>query len=301
MATNHEVIVVGAGIAGLTATKRLAQNGLRVANIESTLFGGLVININELDGAIAGSGADLASKLMMEATDLGAEALSEKVVAIDTDGVALRVETDNGLLRARCVIVASGARLRRLGIPGEEQFQGRGVSQCADCDGPMCKDADVVVVGGGDSALQEALVLAQFCRTVHVVHRRHEFRARRELADRVAQHGNVRIWWGSEVDAIVGANAVEKVRMRASGAANAMEIRCVGVFVYVGLEPACDFVAPSISRDALGAIVTDASMQTAVPGVYAVGAVRTGYAGMLSDAIDEALIAANAATEILRA
>jgi len=181
--SNFDVIVIGAGVTGLTAAKEAVQSGLKTANIEALMFGGLVVNINELDGEPAGSGTDYASNLMMEISELGVENLSETVSAIASDGKLLSVTTDAGTHRARAVIIASGAKLKRLGIPGEMEFEYKGVSQCADCDGPMYKGEDVVVVGGGDSALQEALVLAEYAKQVHLVHRGARFRARQHLVD----------------------------------------------------------------------------------------------------------------------
>ena len=293
--SNYDVIVIGAGITGLTAAKLAAQSGLRTANIEALMFGGLVVNINELDGETSGSGTDLASNLMMEISDLGVENLSETVTGIARDGNQLSVATDAGSHRARAVVIASGAKLRRLGIPGEAEFEYKGVSQCADCDGPMYKDEEVVVAGGGDSALQEALVLAEFCKRVHLVHRGAKFRARQHLVDALAAHANIVPVWSSVAEEILGGKMVEKVRVRNVADNTTREIPCAGFFAYVGLQPNCDFVPAEIARDANGCLVTNASLQTAVPGVYAAGAVRAGYGGLLTHAMAEGATAAKAA------
>ena len=292
--SNYDVIVIGAGIAGLTAAKHAIQSGLSTANIEALLFGGLIVNINELDGEPQGSGTDLASNLMMEISELGAANLSETVTAIKPDGKGLSVTTDAGTHRARAVVIASGAKLKRLGIPGEAQFEYKGVSQCADCDGPMYKDEEVVVVGGGDSALQEALVLAEFCKRVHLVHRGATFRARKDLVDALAAHGNIVPVFNTVAEEILGEQMVSKVRVRNVADNSTREIPCAGLFAYIGLEPNCDFAPAEAKRDANGCLVTNESLQTAVPGVYAVGAVRAGYGGMLTHAIDEGKAAAAA-------
>ena len=297
--SKFDVIVIGAGITGLTAAKHAAQSGRIIASVEALLFGGLVININELEPGLPGeqmSGTDLASNLMAEISDLGVESVSETVTALARDGDRLKLTTDGGTHSARAVVVASGAKLKRLGIPGESEFENRGVSQCADCDGPMYKDEEVVVVGGGDSALQEALVLAQFCKRVHLVHRGAKFRAHQHLVDAVASRDNIHTLWNSVAEEISGAQMLNKVRVRNTADGKTTEIPCTGFFAYVGLEPVSEFLPTEIKRDAGGFVVTDATLQTAMPGVFAAGAVRAGYSGMLVDAVKEGQAAAKAAT-----
>ena len=296
---NFDVIVIGAGITGLTAAKAAVQSGLKTANIEALMFGGLVVNINELDGATTGSGTDFASNLMMEISDLGVENLSETVSAIARDGDRVSITTDAGTHKARAVIIASGARLKRLGIPGEAEFEYKGVSQCADCDGPMYKDEEVVVVGGGDSALQEALVLAEFCKRVHLVHRGAKFSAQQHLIDALKHHENITPVWNSVAEAILGGAMVEKVRIRNTADKTAVDIPCTGFFAYIGLQPSIEFAPAELARDAEGFLVTDANLHTRMPGVFAAGAVRAGYGGLLTHAIADGQAAAQAAKAAL--
>ena len=290
---DHDVIVIGAGITGLTATKHLAQRGLDVANVEGGLFGGLITNVNELDGEYQGSGVDLASTLMMELDELGCAMLSETVTAVqvdgNVDGDAVVVTTDAKVLRARAAIVASGARLKRLGVPGEAELEYKGVSQCADCDGPMFQGLAVVVVGGGDSALQEARVLSQYCAHVHIVHRGAGFSARPHWVQALRECDNVSVIAQAEVTKIDGVDGVQGVRVRGLDLHERI-IACAGVFAYVGLAPTTDFMPPQAQHDATGALVTNDLLETNIRNVFAAGAVRAGYLGTLTDAVREATV-----------
>lgn len=294
---NFDVIVVGEGIAGLSAAQAAAESGVRAATFESLLFGGLVTNINVLDPSpdpTAPSGADLAASLLLANSELGVASIQQPVTAVERDGQAFIVRTAEGDYRASQLVVASGARLRALDIPGEAEFSGRGVSNCADCDGPLYHGRDVVVVGGGDSALQEALVLAEFCGKVHIVHHGAQLKGRSDLAARIASHGNISTIPNAELERIDGKDGVEQVTVRKLQDDRRIELPCAAVFAYVGLAPNSDYLPADIKRDSAGHVITDSSLETSVRGVFAAGAVRSGYGGALADAIREGRAAAQA-------
>ncbi|MDB5923909.1 MAG: hypothetical protein JWN13_2845 [Betaproteobacteria bacterium] len=292
--TPYDVIVIGEGVSGLTAARELAVSTLKIATIEGQLFGGLVINVNELEPPIEGrpaSGAELAAEMMQANAEAGVTSIQEPVTALrQTDGI-YEVVTDSGVHRTRHVVVASGARLKKLGVPGEADYEGRGVSQCADCDGPMYQNEEVIVVGGGDSALQEALVLARYCRRVHLVHRRNQFRGAQHFADQIKGNDKISVTWNATVDAILGSQMVEKARIKHTDG-KVEERACAGVFAYIGLEPNAEFLPSNLQRDDGGYVRTNENLETSIPGISAIGAVRSGYKGTLNDAMDEARRAA---------
>lgn len=290
----HDLIIAGAGVTGLAAALEARAAGLSVALLESTVFGGLVVNVNELHGEPGGSGFELAARMARDAVRAGAVHVSASVTGVEPgEGGLLSVASDDAPRLARAVLAATGARLRRLGVPGEAELVDRGVSGCADCDGPLYAGRTVVVVGGGDAAMQEARVLAGHCAEVVVALRGERPRARAELADALAACANVRLRPHTTVEAILGTDAVSGVRLRGPDGEPA-ELACAAVFAYVGLEPASGWLPPAVERDASGAVRTDASFATAVPGVYAAGAVRAGYSGQIADAIAEGRAAARA-------
>jgi thioredoxin reductase (NADPH) len=297
---SYDVVVIGSGITGLSATRHLlaTRAGLRVANIEAGNFGGLVLNINTLDGAVEGSGIDVASGLMLEASELGAEFLSDQVEALASTRNGWVVSTAQAQYAARAVIIASGARLKRLGVSGEDRFESNGLSQCADCDGPLFAGKDVVVAGGGDSALQEAAVLAGHCRRVHIVNRADRCTAKPHLVAAIEKCPNVIVRHRSEITAILGNETVEAVQIRDRADGAEAELACSGVFTFIGLEPATDFLPPSLACDDNGFLVTDSALRSA-DGLFAAGAVRSGYGGMLEDAMAEGIAAADGAINLV--
>ena len=289
-ATRYDVLVIGEGVAGLTTANALARAGMKIATLEAQLFGGLIINVNELDQAPQGrevSGAEFASELVQANQELGVASLPEAATGIEAGNGMKRVLTAGGSHGARHVVIASGARLKRLGVPGEMEYEGRGVSQCADCDGPMYQNETVMVVGGGDSALQEALVLARYCGKVCLVHRGSQFRARPHFVEEVRGNSKIETVWGAQLVEIAGSKMVERARIRhADGRSE--EVPCAGVFAYVGLQPNAEFLPPEYARDAAGRLTTGDKLETSVPGVWAAGAVRSGCGGLIADAMEDA-------------
>ena len=289
----YDVIVIGQGYAGLTAAKLAAQRGFRVLNIEQNCMGGLIMNINELDPAPEGAehvGADVASGLAMANMDSGIEMPTESVTSIAPEGEAWRVRFESGSSHtARHVIVASGAKLRKLGIPGEEEFFGQGVSECADCDGPMFRGMETVVVGGGDSALQEAAALAEHASKVTMIMRGSGPRARQSFRDRVAGNPKITQLFQTEVTAIAGTpgKGVERVQLR-SADGKISSLQTGGVFIFIGLEPNTSFVPAEIERDETGALKAGTDCSTGAKGLWVIGAARSGFGGLLTDAHEDA-------------
>lgn len=290
---NYDVIVIGQGYAGLTAAGLATNRGLRTINFEARCMGGLILNINELHPIPEGaehSGSELASNLLMNNLDDGVVNASEQVndVRRGEDGLWL-VKTSEKIYAAPNVIVASGARLRKLRIPGEEELFGQGVSECADCDGPMFRGMETVVVGGGDSAFQEALALSQYASRVTIVMRGSVPRARAELLEQAAANPKLIQLPNTRIISIDGApgKGVESVRIITEGEVE-KSLPCSGVFVFIGLEPNTQFLPADLRRDSAGALITSDRCETAFAGLWAIGAVRSGYGGMLTDAAADA-------------
>jgi thioredoxin reductase (NADPH) len=296
-----EVAVIGGGLAGLTAARHAARLGRLVTLFEgSPMFGGLVATVDEVDGLpVPGkfSGQDLAIHLLQDARKVAVQVVESSITRMDLSPRLTLTDQDHKTYHPDAVIVASGASLRKLGVPGEDEFIGRGLSRCATCDGGFFRGQDVVVVGGGDSAIQEALVLAKTSRRVIMVCRS-PLRAKRDYIDKIAARENVSFVWDSEVSAILGEDAVAGVRVRNVKDGKSSDIECAGLFPFIGGSPNTQFVpAPLLATT--GHVKTNSSFATSDARVFAVGAARADYGGNIVEAMAEGVSAAEAAARLL--
>jgi thioredoxin reductase (NADPH) len=302
--SSFDLLVIGCGVAGLTASEQAAARGLKTACVEALTFGGLIVSVNELDPAPDSnmpSGTEFASSLMEAGSAAGVEFVLDQVTALEKRGSGLVATLGDGSIEARAVIIASGAQLAPLGIRGEAAFQHCGVAHCADCDGPLYSDRDVVVVGGGDSAVQEAIVLSKYCREVFVVHRGDRCIAKPHLTGAASQRPNIRWIANSLACEIRGDEAVTSIVVRDEVSGQTSEIACSGVFPYIGLKPQLDYLKLDLRLSTDGFIITDEKRETGVSNAFAAGIVRSGCGGLLSDAIEDASIATSHAVRALGA
>ena len=290
----YDTIIIGAGPAGMTAALYAARSNLKVALIEGGLPGGQMNNTSDIEnypGYANISGPELAEKMFEPLENLGVEHLYGFVEAVEDHGDVKKVITDDEEFETRTVIVATGSKHRLLGVPGEEELNSRGVSYCAVCDGAFFRDQDLLVVGGGDSAVEEAIFLTQFAKSVTIVHRRDELRAQKVLQDRAFANEKIKFIWDSVVKEIKGENRVESVEIENVKTGQVTEQAFGGVFIYVGLDPVSDFVQELQIRDQAGWIVTDDHMKTSVAGVFAVGDVRQKDLRQVTTAVGDGAIA----------
>jgi thioredoxin reductase (NADPH) len=299
--TAHDLVVVGAGLAGLTAGMYAARYGLKTAIVERLAPGGQVLNVEKIEtfpGFPQGiSGFDLGPMVQEQAEAAGAEFILATAQAVQIEGEDLVVRCDGEDIRARAVIAAMGSSLRSLGIPGEAEYLGKGVSHCASCDAPLFVGKDVCVVGGGDSALDEAAVLADRVGQVLVVHRGPAFEAQQMAVSRLESSSNVQTLFDTEVVEIRGAATVSSVVLRSSGDTRVQAVS--GVFVFVGLEPNTSLLRGVADLDPAGHVVTDLWLRTSAPGVFAAGDIRQHASGQLVSAAGDGATAAVAAHRYL--
>lgn len=306
MATKSDVIIIGGGPAGLSAGLYAARAGLATVCIESIAPGGQLAKTNVIEnypgfpGGI--EGWKLAYDMQQQAQSYGMTVANDEVEALEITATekTVRAKSGNEYI-APAVIVASGARPRFLGVPGENEYQGKGVSYCATCDGNFFKDKDVVVVGGGNTAAGDALYLSRLCRKVYLVHRRDSLRATKVYHSHLTAADNIEVVWNSTVDAILGNDdgVVRAIELSHTQNGEKKTLECSGVFIAVGLIPNTDFLYGSVNLDDGGYVIADDRCETAIPGLYAAGDVRAKYLRQVVTAVADGALAAEGAAEFL--
>ena len=294
----RELVILGAGPAGLTAAVYARRADLDTLVVEKGVPGGqirITAEIENWPGLLKAAGADLADSFHRQAEHFKADFLTADIKSLRLEGDRKIVVTSAGEIEAGAVIVATGAAFRRLGCRGEEKFIGRGVSFCAVCDAEFFVDETVAVVGGGNTAVEEAMYLTRFARKVHIIHRRDEFRADPMIRQRAAGNEKLVPVWNSVVEAIEGGDLVERVVVRnvKTGELSALDV--AGVFMFIGTLPQVEFLGGLLERREGGWIVTDSRLATSGPGVFAAGDVRdTHLRQVVTAAADGALAAMSA-------
>jgi len=309
MDSEYDIVVVGGGAAGLAAAQYGARANLRTLLVEEMAPGGQALLIDNLENypGLAGpvSGYDFSETMRAQAESFGAEFLTASVASLRKDGSRFELATSEGIVRALAVVLATGAKHRHLGVPGEAEFSGRGVSYCATCDGPFFKGKRIFVVGGGDAACDEAMFLAKLTDRVVMVHRRDRFRAQKALAARVLSNPRIEVRFQTVIaeirgDKKVGSVLLEKIQPDSAGVdkGERHEEPADAVFVFVGSDPQTA-LAPEARKDEAGSILTDELMATSVPGLFAAGDVRaTPFRQLITSCADGA-IAANSASKYI--
>jgi thioredoxin reductase (NADPH) len=276
----YDVIIIGGGPAGLTAGLYSARDRLSSLLIEKGIIGGKITEAERVDnypGFPEGiSGLELTRLMHEQATKYGLESIFAEVTSIEIDGGQKVIKTTDGDFVARAVIVAGGSERVKLGIPGEKEFTGKGVSYCATCDGPFFTDKPVAVIGGGNAAIYEALHLTKFASKVTVLHRRDQLRAFAIVQEKAFAEPKIEFLLNTVIEAIEGKDFIQKLKLRQVITGEESFLEVAGVFMAVGLKPNTEYLADILLLDEQGRIIVDAGMQTKIPGIFAAGDIRSG-------------------------
>ncbi len=296
----YDFVVVGAGAAGLTAAQYGARSGLDTLLIDSSDAGGQALNIFTLENFPgffpAVKGRTFIDNMQAQAQSFGAEIALARVKSIDKIKNQFIIKTDKGSVSCYTVLIATGAEHRKLGAKGESEFNGRGVSYCATCDGPFFRGGKIFVVGGGDSALEEAFYLSSLSDQVILVHRRDQFRAQKAIQQKIKKNKNITVIFNTEIAQIKGGQKVESVVLRDTVSGEKVEQTADAVFIFVGMNPRTDLVS-MLRKDEGGYLITNYRMETSVLGMYAAGDVRAKPFRQLITAASDGAIAAHQAHE----
>ena len=294
--TDHDVVIIGAGTAGLSAAIYSARLGMNTVVLESLMPGGQIINaeaIEDYPGINPSiSGAELTGIMQEQAMSAGAEIRLSEVTHITEKDNNWLVSTYEEPLYTKSVIIACGSQLKKLNVPGENEFVGSGVSYCATCDGAFFIDQDVCVIGGGDSAIQEAISLTEFARNIHIYCKEQSSHAQEALKIKATTDEKIKFHFETEICEITGNGMVEGISFRKVGADRVQNRRMDGVFIFVGLEPNTSYLEKLVELDRSGHIVTNSSLQTSQNGILAAGDVRSHSVAQLASSSGDGVTAA---------
>ena len=294
----YEVIIIGGGPAGLTAGLYTSRAGLKSLLIERGVFGGQIVNaalVENYPGFPQGiSGLELGSLMHQQATKYGLEIVTAEVTGI-AQGQPYSISTTEGDFEATAIIIAAGSEYRKLGVLGEERLSGHGVSYCATCDGFLFRDREVAVAGGGDTAITDALELAQHVRKVYVIHRRDQLRAGKVLQQRAFAQPKLEFIWDTVIEEVLGEKLLSGLKLRNVKTGQQSNLKLEGVFVAVGLMPNSQSFFKMVDLDDAGYIITDETMATSAPGVFAAGDIRRNSPRQVSAAVGDGVTAAMSA------
>jgi len=292
----YDVVIIGGGPAGLTAGLYTSRSRLKTLLIENGLLGGQMTTtevIENYPGFPEGVTGDELSRLMGEqAKRFGLELIPEYVVEVKLEGPRKIVKTEEGSYLSQALIICTGTEYRKLGVPGEKEFAGRGVSYCATCDGAFFRDNQIVVVGGGDSALTEALYLTKFGKEVTIIHRRDALRGTKIYQERVFTHPKIKLLWNSVIQEIKGDSVVKSIVVKNVKTGEVTEQPIDGVFLFVGLSPRTQFLRGLVDMDEEGYILTDGNAQTSAKGIFAAGDCRKKLVRQIATAVGDGATAA---------
>lgn len=299
----YDVIIAGGGPAGLNAALYAARSGLSCLDFEKMFAGGQMATTSLLENYIGfPDGVDavtLAMQMEQQAKNAGAEIRYDEILSMDLQGDIKKINTKKEAFEAKVVILAMGASPRKLGVDGEEQFRARGVSYCATCDGALYKGKTVAVIGGGDTALEDALFLSKYCEKVYLIHRRDVFRGTHKLVEKIKATDSVELIMSSVVTEIMGENRVSGLTVESRIDGSSRHLETDGIFVAVGTIPNTDLVKDQLPLNEGGYIETDEAMQTAIPGVFAVGDLREKLLRQVITAAADGAVASFAALRYL--
>ncbi len=294
--THFDCLIIGGGPAGLTAGIYAARAGMKVMLLEQTSVGGQILVtdfIENYPGFPKGlTGWELVEKMKAQAEAFDVPIETQEVVSVDFSGPEKKINLPDKTITATTVIIATGASPKKLGVPGEQQFIGKGISTCATCDAPFYRGKEVAAVGGGDTAVQESIYLTKFVDKVYLIHRRDQLRATKILQDRALANDKIEILWDSTVTSVSGLFGLDKVSVKNLKTEETRDLAVEGCFMWVGILPNTGFLGDAVEFDEGGFVVTDAHMQTSIPGVFAAGDVRNTPLRQVATAVGDAAIAA---------